>query len=134
MVHFISTNLRAGVKYGENTYENSAKKTWKESWTEYPDRKFLSRTEDDGFGHKSQEAAGKGTGEDAFEYSDKTYENVATQERRTEKQGFSASDCNKWNCKIIDTPESNYVENVGENWKTTDKWIEKWHDNKRGIN
>eukprot|EP01022_Parablepharisma_sp_SALTPOND_P018426 TRINITY_DN3008_c0_g1_i2.p1 TRINITY_DN3008_c0_g1~~TRINITY_DN3008_c0_g1_i2.p1 ORF type:complete len:611 (-),score=88.58 TRINITY_DN3008_c0_g1_i2:1434-3266(-) len=117
----------AGLKYGENYFENSAKKVWHEKWEEHPDRKIITRYEDDGFGHKSQETTGIGFGECQYDFKDNYYENVPSNERYTEKRGYSAIDGNKWVCKIHDNPEKNYVE------KTTDKWVEKWFDDKKGI-
>ena len=127
------TDHSDGSKSGENFYKNSAKKMWQEKWEESAEGKRTIRNEDDGYGHKSGEVIGFTYGSVKCNYHDKYNEDVAANERYTEKTGHNETDGNKWICKIYDSNERNYVENIGENEKTTDKWIEKWFDDKRGT-
>ena len=126
-------NHADGTKSGENSYSNSAKKSWNEKWEERENSKLIIKNEDDGFGHKSQETTGVGFGEEKYNYNDKYYEDVALNERYTEKVGYNESDGNKWISKIYDNAERNYVENIGENVKLQTHWKEKWFDDKKGT-
>ena len=98
----------------------------------------MRRFEDDGYGHKTEELSGAGDSDGVegslYRFADRHFENVATQEHVTEKTGYNNADGNKWTSKILDNPQANYVEHVGENWKTKDWWKEKWFDNKQGKN